>query len=670
MKKWASVIIISLLFFTTPVYAFSFNDIFSWMGNIFGRVTGYATLLSCPYECCPSNDPTYEEKVCLESRVCKENKCINLTAETIVTTQPSSLITEQVKCIFTDSDAVQKCYTNDGKFGCSGAGTCIADVAGENGTTLVWKSSCPDVGYVETTIDGSGMVKYVAFKCATLAAPYPTATTVVGITEQVKCIFANSNSEQQCFAESFACRGTGTCVVDVSGVKGKMLTWKSTCSGYAYTVIDGKNEYAEFNCQQPTQATTPIATQTGGETIPTPAPTTTQSAQAETTSIQTCVNSDGINYYVKGYVETKVNGIVVQKVYDTCKIIDSNTDRTAPMSVSDITECSGANCYVLEGSCSPSQTTQMAIWKCPSNICRDGVCVKSEGKMLYGEGVEEHVECIFLNSDVLTNSHTATPEKCYTDDGKFGCTWQGGVVTEASGKRYADCMANVSGDTGQKLTWKSSCGDYAYSVIDGNSENVEFTCVPSSNVTSQQISGKGFRYAYLQCLDGQEQKILPPEGVLLCQPAGFYQQRATNFCKDHCNADGSKCGVNSFSISGECYVDVAQAGTAFISSVEATQAPQETQQAQAVAVTVVNAEEAAVICKDSCPSEGKCYPFGYRKGGEYCSDEGAFKEQLKGDSTCENNFECDSNVCVSGKCVSQSFIDMIISWFKKLFGMA
>ncbi|MBW2976883.1 hypothetical protein KY347_05545, partial [Candidatus Woesearchaeota archaeon] len=45
-----------------------------------------------------------------------------------------TLAREQVKCVFANSDKVmQKCYTDDGKFGCSGLGTCVADVSGESG---------------------------------------------------------------------------------------------------------------------------------------------------------------------------------------------------------------------------------------------------------------------------------------------------------------------------------------------------------------------------------------------------------------------------------------------------------------------------------------------------------------------------------------------------------
>ena len=78
--------------------------------------------------------------------------------------------------------------------------------------------------------------------------------------------------------------------------------------------------------------------------------------------------------------------------------------------------------------------------------------------------------------------------------------------------------------------------------------------------------------------------------------------------------------------------------------------------------------EPVLVCKDSCPLDKKCYPFGYRKGGKYCSDNGGFTEQLKGEEKCDNNFECDSNVCVSGKCISEGLIKKVLNWFKRMFG--
>lgn len=81
--------------------------------------------------------------------------------------------------------------------------------------------------------------------------------------EQVKCIFENSDKIQECYLagenDKYKCSGTETCVINVFGEKGDKLTWKSTCGNYAYTVIDGDNDYAKFNCAQDAQITNIIS---------------------------------------------------------------------------------------------------------------------------------------------------------------------------------------------------------------------------------------------------------------------------------------------------------------------------------------------------------------------------------------------------------------------------
>src|SRR3989344_1242793 len=72
------------------------------------------------------------------------------------------------------------------------------------------------------------------------------------VSEQVKCVFSGSDSDtnQSCYTTNrdgkyYTFSGTeGT----VSGYKGETLTWKSSCGGYAYTTMDGENEYARFTC--------------------------------------------------------------------------------------------------------------------------------------------------------------------------------------------------------------------------------------------------------------------------------------------------------------------------------------------------------------------------------------------------------------------------------------
>lgn len=80
--------------------------------------------------------------------------------------------------------------------------------------------------------------------CALPACPQPTQIAPAETaSEQVKCVFLNSDSAQECYSEiGSRCSGIGSCTAEVTGVKDTKLTWKSSCGGYAYTVIDGNNE--------------------------------------------------------------------------------------------------------------------------------------------------------------------------------------------------------------------------------------------------------------------------------------------------------------------------------------------------------------------------------------------------------------------------------------------
>lgn len=541
--------------------------------------------------------------------------------ETATTDQAVEAASEQITCIFLDSSSMQECYSAG--FKCSGIGSCTVAVSGAKGTQLTWKSSCGNYAY--TSIDGTD--KKAEFKCLQSVEVQPiqttqtaTSTAIETLKEQVKCIFINSVSEQKCYTTDgkFGCSGMGSCISDVASAKGTQLQWKSSCGGYAYTTIDGSNEYAEFKCLsaetiQPTATSTqvvepkpPISTQ---QTTGTAVPIVTASSQAATT------------------VSQPATATAVQ-----------------------------------------TATTQAATTTRPI--------------------IKEQVKCVFYNSDALINPSTARNEKCYSDDG-FVCEGSGNMAEEQLGdgkiRRYSYCVADVYDQIDRKLTWKSTCGGYAYTVMDGNNEDAAFKCVPSEQVTSAQIMGKGFRSAYWQCYDKAEQKQVV-SGSVACRSSDAWQKEAENFCKGHCYDDGSKCGVNSFSISGECYLEAGKEGIVIsppiaeesmaikeaaaeqmIEKAEKTGVKENVETAVETKAIFGEKKEEMLICKDSCPIDGKCYPFGYRKKGDYCSDEGAFKLQFKGESACDNNFECLSNVCIDSKCVSQAMIKRIMDWFGKLF---
>jgi hypothetical protein len=70
-----------------------------------------------------------------------------------------------------------------------------------------------------------------------------------------------------------------------------------------------------------------------------------------------------------------------------------------------------------------------------------------------------------------------------------------------------------------------------------------------------------------------------------------------------------------------------------------------------------------------CMLEDNCYVIGAREGDDYCLATGDFVPQLADDETCENNYECESNVCLGDKCVSQSFLQSLLDLLRDLLGL-
>ena len=78
------------------------------------------------------------------------------------------------------------------------------------------------------------------------------------VSETIKCVFKDSDEEQKCYTIDLTgeayCSGVEACNVEVAGEYGKTLTWKSNCGEYAYTTLDGRGEYAEFDCTASTSS--------------------------------------------------------------------------------------------------------------------------------------------------------------------------------------------------------------------------------------------------------------------------------------------------------------------------------------------------------------------------------------------------------------------------------
>ncbi len=153
------------------------------------------------------------------------------------------------------------------------------------------------------------------------------------------------------------------------------------------------------------------------------------------TNQATCSDSDSDDIYSKGYVMG----------------VDSSGNKYTKWD-----ECSGSGLQVNERWCyqlGNGMVDGQMVYNCP-NGCKDGVCIGSE------EQIKEQVKCMF-NVDTM--------QKCYSTDGKFSC----------SGNQ--NCVADVKGYIGQEIIWKSSCGGYGYTVIDGDDEYTKFDCLTPEN---------------------------------------------------------------------------------------------------------------------------------------------------------------------------------------------
>ena len=600
------------------------------------------------------------------------------------------LFKEQVKCVFADSDSEQKCYSDDSKFSCSGTGSCAIDIAAPgHGMRIIWKSTCG--GFVYTNLNETD--KIIEFNCQGIKEPYVYEI----VDEDIRCIFTDSTSNKMCYPDGgkFSCSGTEECTVRVSEEKGKMIRWQSSCDRYDYllepvhyTVIDGNNEDIQFKCRAPAT----IILNSGKLPI--------YFFYKEKCS--DCKKTEKVLLQLK----EKFPQIEI-RYYDVA--IPENAEFFSKMAA-------------RRGSCGPSflpivyfgpgwsacgplkmdfPGIENLLQECIEHGCVEAYPPKNTRfyEMNYENYMKEYVWCLFKDSELVQRCSkkfdipgcSNIVRECYTDNNEFGCKWEGGIVASEDGRKYAFCIAETASPSNvtctnttnrnnnltetfcrevvasppTTLTWKSSCGGYATSVIDGFLDYAEFECAQSE--TPEDISGKGFLHAYWECYDGTEQKSA--EGAGVCKTAEEWKMEAKEFCRSKCHKTSSfLCGINQFSVAGECYAEPKEEPAAAPIEQEEKEKEEELKKEKPEEPKKPEEKEEFLFCRDSCPSEGKCYDFGYRKEGKFCSDEGLFVEQLMDDAACENNFECSTNVCVDGRCISSGLIQKVIDWIRSLFG--
>jgi len=95
-----------------------------------------------------------------------------------------------------------------------------------------------------------------------------------------------------------------------------------------------------------------------------------------------------------------------------------------------------------------------------------------------GTTVSEQVKCVFNGS--------TTVQECYSSGSDSS-----GSSYSYSCKGTESCVVDVKGNKGDQLTWKSSCGGYAYTTMDGVSKYANFSCDISAKPSITVLSPNG-----------------------------------------------------------------------------------------------------------------------------------------------------------------------------------
>ena len=119
---------------------------------------------------------------------------------------------------------------------------------------------------------------------------------------------------------------------------------------------------------------------------------------------------------------------------------------------------------------------------CPQPPCTKGTCPQDCQKQ------KDDVTCVFQGS--------TTQQKCYTAIDPVGSS----IGYECEG--IEACSVIVQGNYGEKVTWKSSCGGYAYTTIDGVGEKAEFNC--NQQECTDSDGGKDYFVKGTVSANGQE----------------------------------------------------------------------------------------------------------------------------------------------------------------------
>jgi len=405
-------------------------------------------------------------------------------------------------------------------------------------------------------------------------------------------------------------------------------------------------------------------------------------------NVSECVDSDGgKDYYVKGVVKSKdmsatdACGVNIDGVYNKNILIEHYCSENAWMHEN--FECPNG---CKDGACLPE-----------GNFCGDGVCAgvlesntlnNGETMVLVLQGVSYELSAIVLSdNEVLITANGENSEKLnkdrkyefnngliiYVEDITYQ-SYVGGeqsvefVLGEDSFLCPDDCSECTDSDGGKdyyvegRTCYRGTCeDDQCFLDVNNNPSLKERFCA----LTTTKLSTH-----YLSCPNGcKDGACIPGEGEIVTQTTC---QKLTQDIIDFLNVNPiTDCGGSEYNpvldVNKDKIISTLDILTVTNKINSLSSSESEEWCGERLSYDSDPCNGTREVCT-GCVLENKCYQIGYRESGDYCSEEGSFIKQLESDELCENNFECGSNLCVSGECVNQGLLMRFLEWFKRFFG--
>lgn len=485
--------------------------------------------------------------------------------------------------------------------------------------------------------------------------------------EYVKCVFEGAGSEQKCYLaeynDKYYCSGKETCTMEVYGEKDKKMVWKSTCGGYAYTIMDGESEYAKFECSGNAEI---IIKQTPDLIIE------NLKFNAESNSIEFETKNIGDASVTRAFSDTiYIDG----EYYDAVDFSsDQHSDSKCASSASSYSKCLPD--YMLAPGQSAYRTVELPEYYVASE--HEITVVADRNKNGYGniDELNEGNNKATIAINTVPPDYSADLENypdLFIKNGRFN-----GYIVIGDTAPAEDVLSatDIAKSISEYSDVNVGSARLASEISDPFSMNLIVVGNPCNNevaaeliYSTSDVSSFNCR-AYFNKPGRWTIKLFENNGHIQILVAGYTEKDTRNAAKVLAH-----------------WKDYHLKGKEFSGTEEVIETPIEPKHEFPVTAVYLNESETSEIVPsmpmnsadcNGCIVNGACIPFGTRlvdNVPKYCDITKSLSVQKEKGGSCQNNYECGTNQCNDGICGSlaedlketRSMLQKVLDWLANIF---